>query len=122
MLGEVNAFAVNKLSDLSSLLLNAAAVLAELDFPESLIHGDLTPWNVKLSGHGPVFLDWEDAVWGPAVLSVEIFLAALPSPRQIRDSGWLERIRGSYLSACSISSFLNPMDPLKPKFDLTHSS
>ena len=79
---EVSALSSNELSGLSSLLSKATADLAELDFPDSLIHGDLTPSNIKLSRQGPVFLDWEDAAWGPAIVSVEIFLAALRVPQQ----------------------------------------
>jgi tRNA A-37 threonylcarbamoyl transferase component Bud32 len=95
---EVSALSSNELSGLSSLLSKATADLAELGFPESLIHGDLTPWNIKMSQQGPVFLDWEDAAWGPASVSLEIFLAALRSPqRQLRDSGWLEHISDFYL-------------------------
>lgn len=105
-LDEVSALSFSELSGLSSLLSKATAALAELDFPESLIHGDLTPWNIKMSGQGPVFLDWEDAAWGPAIVSLEIFLAALRNPQmQLRDSGWLERIRDSYLAAWG------PIDP-----------
>jgi aminoglycoside phosphotransferase (APT) family kinase protein len=98
-LDEVSALCFSELSGLASLLSKATAALAELDSPESLVHGDLTPWNIKMSGQGPVFLDWEDAAWGPAIVSLEIFLAALRSPhRQLRDSGWLERIRDFYLA------------------------
>lgn len=106
VLDEVSDLSLSELSDLSSLLSKAAAALAELDFPESLIHGDLTPWNIKMSAQGPVFLDWEDAAWGPAIVSLEIFLAALRSPqRQLRDSAWLGRIRDFYLEAWG------PIDP-----------
>jgi hypothetical protein len=95
---ELIALSSSELSSISSLLAEATADLAELGFPESLIHGDLTPWNIKLSGLGPVFLDWEDAAWGPAIVSLEIFLAALRVPqRQLRHSGWLEHIRDFYL-------------------------
>jgi hypothetical protein len=97
-LEELNALSFSELSRLSSLLSKATAALAELDLPESLIHGDLTPWNIKMSAQGPVFLDWEDAAWGPAIVSLEIFLAALRSPyRQLCGSGWLEHIRDFYL-------------------------
>ena len=98
-LDELSALSSISFSGLSPLLSEAAAALAELDFPESLIHGDLTPWNIKLSEQGPVFLDWEDAAWGPAIVSVEIFLAALRLHPELRDSGWLERIRAFYLEA-----------------------
>ena len=106
---EVNALSSNELSRLSSLLSKATTALGELDFPESLIHGDLTPWNIKMSGQGPVFLDWEDAAWGPASVSLEIFLAALRSPqRQLRDSGWIEHIRDFYL---------NEWGPINPRWE-----
>jgi len=105
-LGQVSDLSLSELSDLSSQLSKASAALAELDFPESLIHSDLTPWNVKLPARGPVFLDWEGAAWGPAIVSVEVFLAALRSPyRQLRDSDWLERIRAFYLQS------FGPVDP-----------
>jgi aminoglycoside phosphotransferase (APT) family kinase protein len=105
-LDEVSALSFSELSGLSSLLSKAATALAELNSPESLVHGDLTPWNIKMSGQGPVFLDWEDAAWGPAIVSLEIFLAALRSPyRQLRDSGWLECIRDFYFEAWG------PIDP-----------
>jgi Phosphotransferase enzyme family len=97
-LEEVSALSSNEISGLSPLLSKATADLVELGFPETLIHGDLTPWNIKMSQQGPVFLDWEDAAWGPAIVSLEIFLAALRSPkRQLPDSGWLEHIRDFYL-------------------------
>ena len=105
-LDQVSDLSLSELSNLSSQLSKASAGLAELDFPESLIHTDLTPWNVKLSGRGAVFLDWEGAAWGPAILSVEVFLAALRSPHgQLRDSDWLERIRSFYLQS------FGPTDP-----------
>jgi hypothetical protein len=90
-------FSVHELAELRALFAGAVSTLAGLDFPESLIHRDLTPWNVKLSRQGPAFLDWEDVTWGPAVVSLEIFLASLRAERwKLRSSGWLQQIRGFY--------------------------
>jgi Ser/Thr protein kinase RdoA (MazF antagonist) len=86
-----------ELDEMRSSLKRAFARLVELDFPESIIHRDLTPWNIKLAGDGPCFLDWEDATWGPAIVSLEIFLATLRTERRnLRGSGWFARIREAY--------------------------
>lgn len=106
-LAQVSDLSMSELWELSSQLFEASAALAELDLPESLIHSDLTPWNVKLSGQGPVFLDWEGAAWGPAIVSMEVFLAALRPQRQLRNSGWLELI-------CSV--YLQSFDPIDPRW------
>jgi aminoglycoside phosphotransferase (APT) family kinase protein len=37
-----------------------------------LLHGDLHPQNVILSGNGPVIIDWEGAARGPAIADVAL--------------------------------------------------
>lgn len=99
-LTQLAVFSAGGLAEMRSRFLRAVEILKELDFPSSLIHSDLTPWNVVLSNQGAAFLDWEDATWGPAFVSLEIFLAALRSPqRRLGESGWIERIRDCYLAA-----------------------
>ena len=96
-LAEAGQITSQELSKMQSSLKRVFARLVELDFPESIIHRDLTPWNIKLAHEGPCFFDWEDATWGPAIVSLEIFLAALRTGRRnLRSSGWLEQLREGY--------------------------
>jgi aminoglycoside phosphotransferase (APT) family kinase protein len=41
-----------------------ALVLATQDHAKALVHGDVSPKNILVDGHRPVFLDAECAVWG----------------------------------------------------------
>ncbi|MDQ3147497.1 MAG: phosphotransferase, partial [Actinomycetota bacterium] len=52
--------------------------LAPADVPPQWapMHGDLTPWNLRLLGRSELWLlDWEEAAWGPP-LADEVYFAA----------------------------------------------
>ena len=45
-------------------LVDACARLQAIDLPETIVHGDLHPWNVAARGDGCVVFDWSDAAVG----------------------------------------------------------
>lgn len=59
-----------------------ARALNRLDSPEAIprhwkpMHGDLTPWNLRQSGHNLFLLDWEDWSWGPPEADLVLYRAA----------------------------------------------
>lgn len=57
----------------------AATAVAELGFPDTLVHGDFHPENVGLTTEGPVIFDWSDAA------------VANPLVDAMTWSGWLSR-------------------------------
>ncbi|CAN5412660.1 hypothetical protein BH23ACT9_BH23ACT9_28970 [soil metagenome] len=65
------------------------------------MHGDLTPWNLRVRGDGLLTLvDWEDAGWGPPAADAVLLHASwqalygLQAPRLPREAAeyWLHRI------------------------------
>jgi len=55
-------------------LIEACHELADIGIPDALIHGDMHPWNVALSGSGLRVFDWSDAAIGPSFLDLALFL------------------------------------------------
>lgn len=41
----------------------------------SPMHGDLTPWNLRVSDGGLILVDWEDAGWGPPAADLVLYRA-----------------------------------------------
>lgn len=48
--------------------------MQSLDIPDTILHGDLCPRNIVVSGHGPVFLDWAETYVGNPFLNAEFLL------------------------------------------------
>jgi hypothetical protein len=103
ILGTLGALSRPELAELQERFRKPAGTLADANFPQSLVHADLAPWNIKMSGQRPVFLDWEDTTFGPAAISLEIFLATLRARRDC-DPSWLEPIRNTYFNALGQSN------------------
>lgn len=64
------------------------------------IHGDLTPWNLRLSKAGLCLIDWESAGWGPPHADQMLYMATSRALGRRPSSGdweaeaaafWLER-------------------------------
>lgn len=50
---------------------------ADLNVPDTLVHGDIGHGNIQVTSHGPIFLDWAEAYVGNPFLSLEHLLADL---------------------------------------------
>ncbi|MHC4960296.1 MAG: phosphotransferase family protein, partial [Planctomycetota bacterium] len=61
----------------------ACATLADDPVPDTLVHRDIVPENVAVSGNGPVLLDWSDVVVGHPFFACDRLL----------DSCWTDRPR-----------------------------
>jgi hypothetical protein len=48
--------------------------LRELALPDTLVHGDLHPWNATVEPHGVRIVDWSDAAAGPPFLDLAVAL------------------------------------------------
>ncbi len=55
------------------------------------IHGDCHPGNILWRATGPLFVDFDDCMTGPAVQDLWMFLAGGPAEQQ---SGWMHLMRG----------------------------
>jgi hypothetical protein len=52
----------------------ALAELVALDLPDTIVHGDLHPWNATVEPHGLRIVDWSDAAIGPPFLDLAVVL------------------------------------------------
>jgi hypothetical protein len=48
--------------------------MESLRIPDTLMHGDLNPWNIIVSESGPIFLDWSEVYVGNPFLCAELLL------------------------------------------------
>ena len=48
--------------------------LHELGLPDTIVHGDLHPWNATVEPHGVRIVDWSDAAIGPPFLDLAVVL------------------------------------------------
>jgi hypothetical protein len=46
----------------------------ELALPDTIVHGDLHPWNATVEPHGVRIVDWSDAATGPPFLDLAVVL------------------------------------------------
>lgn len=70
-------------------LVDACERLGDLGLPETVIHGDLHPWNIARTDRGLVVFDWSDGAIGHPFIDLPVFLtrtASLELRRQIRDA------------------------------------
>jgi phosphotransferase family enzyme len=63
--------------------------------PETLVHGDLHPWNVQRDDGRLVIFDWSDACWGHPFFDVPTFAVRTP------DEAARETMRATYADAWS---------------------
>jgi Phosphotransferase enzyme family len=52
----------------------AWARMAGLGLPDTIVHGDLHPWNAVVEPHGIRIVDWSDAAVGPPYLDLAVAL------------------------------------------------
>jgi hypothetical protein len=69
--------------------------LAALGMPESLVHGDLHPWNVGIVDGQPVVFDWTDGCIAHPYFDIVVFLGQIPKESYAPEVR--ERIRSTYL-------------------------
>jgi hypothetical protein len=79
-----------KLGKLVAGLPERFARLADCGIPDSLVHGDFHPGNVRSDGRNRVILDWTDSVIGHPAFDVR----DQPEPRRHWCSLWRQRIPG----------------------------
>lgn len=71
----------------------AAARVAGLGFPTTLVHGDFHPGNAALLGDRAVIIDWSDAAIGNPAVDLATWLAWSrddPEEQQVAIDGWIE--------------------------------
>jgi hypothetical protein len=69
--------------------------LAAFAVPETLIHGDMHPWNVQRDGERLIVFDWSDACWSHPFFDVVTFTA------RTADAHAGEQMRLDYLAGWS---------------------
>ena len=74
---------VAALSDLESRLEGSCEQIAA-ELPTTVLHGDLTPWNVARTRAGIVLFDWANAFLGPPFLDCFILLTSKQAPSRRR--------------------------------------
>jgi hypothetical protein len=63
-------------------LQEAARALGAIGLPDSILHGDLHPWNIARTPSGLRIFDWSDTAVGPPVLDLAVYLGrARPATR-----------------------------------------
>jgi hypothetical protein len=68
------------------------AAVAECGVPDSLVHGDFSPGNVRGDDHRLVLLDWGDCGVGHPLLDQAAFLNRIPeSDRSLVQAHWAEQ-------------------------------
>jgi hypothetical protein len=75
--------------------------LAAFGLPDTLVHGDFYPGNVRGDASELVLLDWGDCAIGHPLLDQSAFLDRIPSPavepiRTLWEREWLERVPDSH--------------------------
>ncbi|MDG4830186.1 aminoglycoside phosphotransferase family protein [Solwaraspora sp. WMMD1047] len=66
--------------DLLDGLADRLARVASCGVPETLVHGDLHPGNVRSDGRHPVIIDWGDSFVGPPAFDILRLAEGLPPP------------------------------------------
>lgn len=66
-----------RLREIGSLLDDACAKMQELGIPDTLIHNDINPGNILISGEHCVFIDWAEAFVGNPLFTFEHLLVYL---------------------------------------------
>jgi hypothetical protein len=65
--------------------------MAELGLPDTIVHGDLHPWNATVEPHGIRIVDWSDAAIGPPFLDLGVALF------HVQDEAVRSRVVNAYL-------------------------
>jgi hypothetical protein len=88
-----------KLMKLGRTLKDACHRLKSVEIPDSLLHGDFNPGNVRItSDHRCSFLDWAEGYVGPPFITFEHLLANLQRVHP-EHSAWEEPLRNAYAEA-----------------------
>lgn len=83
------------LADLIDGLPERLAAVADCGLPDTLLHGDLHPGNVRTDGTGsPVIVDWGDSAIGNPVFDLLRLTEGLSTPEPLV-AAWVERWRRS---------------------------
>lgn len=69
----------------------AWARMAGIGLPDTIVHGDLHPWNAAVEPHGIRIVDWSDAAIGPPFLDLGVTLF------HVRDDDVRSRLVDAYL-------------------------
>jgi hypothetical protein len=77
--------------DADDALRSAWRRLDELGLPDTLVHGDLHPWNAAVEPRGVRIVDWSDAAIGTSFLDLAVVLHEVPEA-EVR-----ARLVGAYL-------------------------
>jgi hypothetical protein len=102
-----------------------------LDLPDTIVHGDLHPWNATVEPNGIRIVDWSDAAVGPPFLDLAVVLytvddadvrarlvdayleplrALAPEP-QLREAAALGEVLGSVYQAVSYRAITEAFEP-----------
>jgi hypothetical protein len=112
-------------------LLQACLRLAELSPGPTLVHGDLHPWNVAATDHGPLLFDWTDAAVSHPFLDLATYVTRTPhvdvrhhltdrylahwddliAPAELAEAGRLALVVGSLYQARSYSQIVPTLHP-----------
>lgn len=79
-------------------LQNALAEFVAIGIPDSLVHGDIGHGNVRITGDGPVFLDWAETYIGHPFLTAEHLLVDLERSTLNLEQEQREQLREMYLA------------------------
>jgi hypothetical protein len=83
-------------TDATPRLIDACRRLADIGLPDSVIHGDLHPWNIAVTERGLVVFDWSDAAVGNPFVDLAVTLGRVKDiavRRQVLDAyldGWAD--------------------------------
>jgi hypothetical protein len=88
--------------------------LPSKDFLSAPMHGDLTPFNVRVRGHDAILIDLAHTRQGPLVAdpaSLEVGLA-FEAGNDVDDKGWSDLMNALYSQTCLLRP---PVPPREPK-------
>jgi phosphotransferase family enzyme len=88
-------------------LAEALAELAALGLPDTIVHGDLHPWNAAVEPHGLRIVDWSDAAIGCSFLDLGVVLFTSQAAE----------VGGSLVDA-----YLEPWAGVRPEADLRRAA
>jgi hypothetical protein len=85
----------------------ALARMEELDLRDTIVHGDLHPWNATVDPDGIRIVDWSDAAIGPPFLDLAVVLYTVPA---------------ADVRARLIHAYLEPLHELAPEPQLREAA
>jgi Phosphotransferase enzyme family len=104
------------LADLLDRLPERLAAVAACGMPDTLVHGDLHPGNVRSDGTSRVLMDWGDATVGHPALDILRLTGDLPDAEAAPlIAAWSERWRAT-VPGCDPSLAVDLMRPVAPLY------